>query len=259
MPIYLEVILVFVWVYLWVYLLWAVGVTYIEILTIFTRCLLNSIGVLLIEHLDLHYFIGWTLQKEKISTCCHVCNVFHLQRSFLHAYFEHGDTRGCFPDTRSFGSELVSYCFGSHVQRLAASCERFPILGMGKNSENQQKGNHPIERMDDCWLDWTCFFLQRSRWPAGSPRKHWSTICKSAKGGGVVNWSIKCTEFGSESSHPWKSSHVLMCCDMIDLSTRHDSWPVVVQSLIFRSWHGPSSTGHGTKHRTSGIKGDADL
>lgn len=153
MPIYLEVILVFVWVYLWVYLLWAVGVTYIEILTIFTRCLLNSIGVLLIEHLDLHYFIGWTLQKEKISTCCHVCNVFHLQRSFLHAYFEHGDTRGCFPDTRSFGSELVSYCFGSHVQRLAASCERFPILGMGKNSENQQKGNHPIERMDDCWLD----------------------------------------------------------------------------------------------------------
>ena len=41
----------------------------------------------------------------------------------------------------------------SHVQRLAASCERFPILGMGKQSEKQRKRNHPIERMDDCWLD----------------------------------------------------------------------------------------------------------
>lgn len=150
MPIYLEVILVFVWVYLWVYLLWAVGVTYIEILTIFTRCLLNSIGVLLIEHLDLHYFIGWTLQKEKISTCCHVCNVFHLQRSFLHAYFEHGDTRGCFPDTRSFGSELVSYCFWESCSKACCKLWTISDLGHGKKFRKSTKRKPP--NRENGWL-----------------------------------------------------------------------------------------------------------
>ena len=123
------------------------------ILTIFTRCLLNSIGVLLIEHLDLHYFIGWTLQKERISTCCNFL-------MFSTSKFVPACLLWARRHSRLFSRHQILW-FRIGVTLIWESCSKaccklwtISDLGHGrKKSENQRKGNHPIERMDDWWLD----------------------------------------------------------------------------------------------------------